>query len=112
MLQYIGSRAISNTESYGNSAHAKITVSTTAVDAIAARSTRKRLVIINRSVNTLYVGSGTATGKPASANTAEIEIPGQFEYEFSVVPTTAINLIWASNTTPDPQPEALITENW
>ena len=113
MLQFTGNQPVSNnTKTYSNSAHATIAVSVTAVDAIAARSDRKRLIIINRSVNTLYVATGTVASKPATAANAEIEIPGQYAYEFSAVPTTAINFLWASKSTPDSRAEALITENW
>jgi len=44
--------------------------------------------MINRSVNTLYVATGKVASKPATAANAEIEIPGQYAYEFSAVPTT------------------------
>jgi hypothetical protein len=113
MLQYIGNQTTNNlTRTYSNSAHAVIPVSTTAVSALAARSDRKRLIVINRSVNTLYVAAGTVASKPATAANAEIEIPGQYAYEFPAVPTTAINFLWANNSTPDSRAEALITENW
>jgi hypothetical protein len=113
MLQYIGNQTTNNpTRNYNNSAHVVVPVSVTAVSALAARIDRKRLIIVNRSINSLYVAAGTVASKPATAANAEIEIPGQYAYEFSAVPLTAINFLWASNSTPDARAEALITENW
>jgi len=34
------------------------------------------------------VATGKVASKPATAANAEIEIPGQYAYEFSAVPTT------------------------
>ena len=107
--QCIGRRqtTLENNRSYGNGARAVIAVRTGATDAIAKRIDRKRLLIVNRSIHTLYVANDTAENKPASSANTEIEIPGEHEYEFPIVPLTAINLAWASNATPDATPEAL-----